>query len=384
MKRCLASIALAAFLVSGTTVAFAAEEIDYSAEIKAMKARIAELETKMQEAGKDKAVAKASDGRLKFGGDFRVRYINSDTSSFEQRVRVNFKYKVTNDIDFYSRWVVMKDNQMGLTSNYNNLLPNTSKDPNLGATDLNTISDANLTFKHFLGGDGAFVIGRFGQDIGATKYWNSAGTYGMIDGFKYNTQFGDTKATVGFANWSPLAKTSVSNTSTAIQNRALQNAYFITTQTPVSDSTDLYGVWLKETKSSNGTIDYFVKGLGLRTRISPDVSFYGDYLRNFAKSGNPQGVYASLRFMDADDQKPHSFGMRLDYHYVAKGNVAYTASTGISLQPSSDIKGPGFSLHYCPAKNTLLEFFQSFEATKVSTGEALPSYTRLQLAVSFD
>lgn len=387
MKRCLAVIAVAAFLMNGSAVAFAAEGTDYAAEIKAMKTRIAELESKMQAADKKKP-AKAGEDKVKFGGDFRVRYVNSDSYSFEQRVRLNLKYKVSDDIDFNARWVVMKDNQMGLTSNYNNQLPNTSNDPNLEATDLNTISDAYVTVKRFLGGDGSFVLGRFGQDIGATRFWNSSGTFGMIDGFKYNTSFGAVKTTIGYANWSPLAKTTATGGTTGkwtnIQDRALQNAYFITTQGPVGHSTDLYGVWLTETSSSNGTKDYYIRGLGVKTKLNPELTFVADYLRNYAKPDNPKGIYASLRLGDADDQRPHSFEMRFDYHNIEKGNVPYTASTGVSLQPSGDIKGPGFSLHYCPAKNSLLELFQSFNASKNSTGARLPSYTRLQYVIGFD
>jgi hypothetical protein len=174
-----------------------------------------------------------------------------------------------------------------------------------------------------------------------------------------------------------------SSTSTAATARPLANAAFVNASYRINKQTDLYWTYVKETSSSDSPIDYQVAGPGIRTAFNDNWSFRGDYLRNYSASGNPLGEYFSLRYKNADDQKPHSYGISLDYHYVEPNNVAYTLATSTQMQPSSDIKGPGVTAHYTLAKDCMLDFYQTFNTAKASTGERTANYSRLQIAYGF-
>lgn len=386
MKKPLVT-AIVAFSFWGLTgSAFAATTEDYTAELNSLKLRMNELETKMQvqkqEAAKE-AKKKAEDEKLKFSGDFRIRSVwNGGAASFDQRVRLALTDKVNDNTTFYVRWAVMNNNQMGTTARGNDNLPSTSKDDDRTAQDRNIVSDAYMKVDKLFGSHTSVTMGRFGQDIGATGYWNSEGNIGLIDGIKFDTKIDKLRATVGFANWSPLY-TVKSSTSTAATARPLANAAFVNASYRINKQTDFYWTYVKETASSYSPIDYQVTGPGIRTVIDDNWSFRGDYLRNYGAPGNPLGEYFSLRYKNANDQKPHSYGVSLDYHYVQPNNVAYTLATSTQMQPSSDIKGPGVTAHYTLVKDCMLDFYQTFNTVKASTGEKTANYSRMQIVYGF-
>lgn len=381
MKKRLATAILMSLLLSGANIGFAAPSEDYSAELNALKQRMAELEAKMQASdtkGKDKTKAKTDD-KFKFSGDFRVRSVwSGGPATFEERVRLALTNQVNDNTTFYVRWAVMNNNQMGTTARYNDVLPNNSTDDDMSAQDRNIVSDAYMRVDNLFGTKNSVTLGRFGQDIGATNYWNSAGNIGLIDGIKFDTKVNDLKATIGFANWSALASAKKSGV-----NRTLQNAMFVNASYKLSEPTTLYWTYVKETNSSDSPINFQVTGPGIRARLSDNWSFRGDYLRNYAEEGNPLGEYYSLMYKGANDQKPHSWGVSLDYHYVQPNNVAYTLATGIQMQPSGDIKGPGMTAHYSPDKNCMVDFYQTFNTRKASTGERTNNYSRIQVVYGF-
>lgn len=396
MKKKLATMLAMLLMLGSTSQVFAADAAstdtgDYAAELKILKERVSQLETKMQQSAKPKTPKQSSAlEKLQVGGDFRIRSVwNGGPAGFDERVRLALTDKVNDNTTFYVRWAVMKDNAMGTTSkNNDSMIPN-ADDDNLSATDNNLVSDAYLKIDDLFGTKNSVTMGRFGQTVGATGFWNSAGTLGLIDGIKFETKINDLTATVGFADWSPLTG-SVSvktNSKTGIittpVNRKLQNAMFLNTAYKASPATTLYWTYLKETSSGDSEKDWQVSGPGIRTRISDDWSFRGDYLRNYAAAGNPLGEYFTLRYKEADDRKPHSWGLSLDYHYIQPNSVVTTAATGQSMQPSTNIKGPGITAHYSPAKDCMIDFYQTFGTKKASTGEDMNNYSRLQVVYSF-
>lgn len=399
-------------LFGGATSAFAATSEDYSAELDVLKKQVTEIEAKLKTADTNKTETDTKDKEKKtkandtwnFDGDFRVRSIwNGGAATFAERVRLAVTEKASDTTSFYARWALMNNNQMGTTTRLNDsLLPTkTSVDPDMSSTDNNILSDAYMRIDKLFGTDNVLTIGRFGQDVGATGFWNSAGTYGLLDGVKVDTVSDNLETTVGFANWSPLMSSVTTSTSTVnaapktgstavpvtttttAVTRKISNAIFVNASYKVGENTAFYWAYVKATPSANTPINFQVSGPGISTRFNDDWSFKGDYLKNYAAVGNPLGEYFSLMYKGANDQKPHSYGLSLDYHYVQPNNIASTLGTGISMQPSSDIKGPGVTAHYSPAKYYMLDFYQTYNTRKASTGEKIANYSRLQLLYIF-
>ncbi|MPN26217.1 hypothetical protein SDC9_173641 [bioreactor metagenome] len=71
---------------------------------------------------------------------------------------------------FYSRWYVMANNEMGRTINDTSGLNDTRDYADFDAKDKNLVSDAYIKYNKFLGSKNSVTFGRFGQDLGATKY----------------------------------------------------------------------------------------------------------------------------------------------------------------------------------------------------------------------
>jgi hypothetical protein len=208
MKKQLVTTIIAISFLGLTGNVFAATNEESAAELNSLKQRIADLEIKMQAQSQDTAKAaaqKKENDKLKFSGDFRIRSVwNDGPATFEQRVRLALTDKVNDNTTFYVRWAVMNNNQMGTTARGNDNLPSTSKDDDRTAQDRNIVSDAYMKVDKLFGSNTSVTMGRFGQDIGATGYWNSEGNIGLIDGVKFDTKVEKLRTTVGFANWSPL------------------------------------------------------------------------------------------------------------------------------------------------------------------------------------
>lgn len=385
-KHLAASLALMVSLGFAGSV-FAAQSPE--AEIESLKARIVVLEQNMKEekAAKTKAKTgnKAKDD-WKFNGDFRIRYMDKHTgdTSFEQRIRLGLTHKITDDISFYGRWFVMKDNEMGLSSANNAGLDPAyySKYGDIDAADNNLLSDAYIRAKNFLGPN-TITFGRFGQNMGATTYWSSAGTLGLIDGVKIG--FGkDENVTVGFANWSAVSSYSTySKKKTDEENfhKKLEDTLFLSTKHQTSKATSVHGMWIKEMTGDNS--DFDVRGLGFKTKLSDDFRLLADYSRNYGQPDNPFGCYISLRYKDVDADVPHSYELRADYRNIHKGNMYSALLNGLQTISGSDNKGPVVSAHWAVTKNVLLEGYQSFNTKDVHTGESLSGFTRLQVLTKF-
>lgn len=374
MKKQLA-VSLALFFTIGFAgTAFAASTPDAVKEIEALKVRIAELEKNVKPVKSNKNDA----NKLSFdGSDFRVRWINDSKnggdSVFQQRVRLNMKYKINDDLNFNARWRLTNENEFGTS----------------GEDDQNKLTDVNVSIKNVMGS--TMTMGRFSQAFGATGYWNSA-SLGMIDGVKFSTGK-DVKLTFGFANFG--AYTAAKETITVTENATtgkhtvkvetthspvLDDAFFVNASFAPSKATTLYAMYLKE--KSGVDSDFNVAGLGVRTKINDAFQFWGDYTKNFGKPNDPTGCYLSLRWKEADESIPGTFGMRLDYRNIKNGNMFSTSGQGVSI-PTQKFKGPAVSAHYAIAKNIILEGFQTFKTKDADTGESKPNYTRFQTTVSF-
>lgn len=389
MKKLIsASIALLVSLGFNGSV-LAASNSENAAEIESLKARIAVLEKGMKEQKEEKGNVKVSTKAKddwKFGGDFRIRYVDKHDGdpAFEQRVRLGLTHKITEDISFYGRWFIMKDNEMGLSgANNDSLDPAHYSDyADNDAADNNLLSDAYIRAKSFLGPN-TFTMGRFGQSLGATTYWSSAGTLGLIDGFKVDIGK-DQNITLGFANWSAAGSYSTySKKKTNEDNfhKKLEDALFLSTKYPASKATDLYGMWVKETTGDNS--DFDVRGLGFKTRLNDNLKLLADYTRNYGQSDNPFGCYISLRYKDVDEDVPHSYELRLDYRDIHKGNMYTALLNGVQTISGSDFKGPLVSAHWAVTKKVIIEGYQSFSTKNVNTGEDSNEYSRFQVSTKF-
>ena len=373
MKKKLALSLALMFSLGMTGTTFAASEPDMAAELASLKARMAEMEKSMAAAKVSKKNDK--DNKLSFdGSDFRIRWIkdgkDNGDSALMERVRLNMNYKVNDDITFNARWRLENENELGKTG--------------VVGKDGYLISDANVAIKNVLGS--TMTLGRFSQAFGATGYWNST-SLGLIDGIKFTTKIDGVNVTAGYANFgaytAPKTTYEIDGDKVNAVNTfspKLEDALFLNASYNTSKATTVNAMWVKE--KTGVTSDYDVRGLGVNTKLADDWRFVGDYTKNYAQANKPSGSYLSLRWKEASDKIPESFGLRLDYRDIETGNMFATSGTSSNI-PTEGYKGPSIGAQYAIAKNVMLEGYQTFNTKDAKTGAEKPNYSRAQVIVSF-
>ena len=388
MKKHVFTYVTAALILGITGSAYAAEPTleEQQAELSALKTRLAIVEKQLKtQEGKQKkteeTIKKSKDNELKFYGDARIRSIDSgDGYSFEQRVRLNMEKQINKDTFVRVRGIVMNENEMGTT----------------GTDDLNNkIDNAYIQFNNLYGDkNSSLKIGRFGHNFGTTGYWSSAGSLGMYDGLEVTTGK-VVSISAGFGDWggarapatvtTKVSGTKLVTSSTDISrttlNKLEKNVFLKLGYRP-SKATRLQGWHIRETNANESPVDYEVTGLGFDSKIGKNLSLAGDYSRNAAIEGDPEGKFFTLSYGNANYNKAHSYEARLYYADVDKGNVPGTLNKSINI-PCNDVKGPGLSLHYVVTEGVLAEFLTGFNMEKKSTGEDADNYYRFQVSTRF-
>lgn len=374
MKKTVLTCITAALVMGLSGSVYAAEPTidEQQAELSALKARLAvvEKQIKAQEVKQkrtDENIKKVKENELKFYGDARIRSIDSgDGYVFEQRVRLNLEKQMNKDAFFRVRGIVMNENELGTT----------------GTTDnYNKIDNAYMQFNNLYGDKNSSIkLGRFGHSFGTTGYWSSAGSLGMYDGVEVTT--GKTvKVSAGFGDWGAAKDNATSDSKQTTLNKLEKNVFLKLGYKPNRDTT-LQAWHIRETNANASPIDYEVTGLGFKTDVGKNLNLAGDYSKNVAITGDPTGLFFTLAYGDADEDKVHSYEARLYYADVDKGNVPGTLNKSINI-PCNDVKGPGLSLHYVVTEGVLAEFLTGFNMEKKSTGEDNANYYRFQVSTRF-
>lgn len=373
-KRC--SLVMTAALILGLAGnVYAAEPTieEQQAELNALKERLAVIEKQIKDQERkqkrtEDRVKKDRENAPKFYGDARIRSIDSgDGYTFEQRVRLNMEKQINKDTFFRVRGIIMNENEMGTT----------------GTDDLNNkIDNAYMQFDNLYGDkNSSLKIGRFGHNFGTTGYWSSAGSLGMYDGLELTTGK-VVSISAGFGDWGGARAASTTSDKNGTTLNKLEKNVFLKLGYRPSKATRLQGWHIRETNADQSPVDYEVTGLGFASKIGKNLSLAGDYSRNAAIEGDPEGKFFTLSYGDANYNKLHSYEARLYYANVDKGNVANTLTKSINI-PSNDVKGPGLSLHYVPVEGVLTEFFTGFNMKQKSTGEDNENYYRFQVSTRF-
>lgn len=384
MKRKLAACLMAAILTGAMGTGFAAALSPEQEEINLLKARLAALEEKVryqeelatkqqEEVVKEQQAKKKRE--VEFGGDARVRFRDEGKGSkFDERFRFTVKLPVNDDAYFFSRWVMVNNNQFGAT----------------GDKDGGTVYNASMHFNNFLGEKGlAMEAGRVGLNVGATQYLLAEST-GRMDGVKFTKKQKGLSYTLGYADFSAqsgkgdlIVATNPDKKGNIIAKLTpdpqLGESVFATVEYDASKATKLYGSYIKETSSSKGMkFDY--RGIGVKTQLAENLKLLADYSYNNAYDDLNEGFYTSLRWRETSFSKPGSFEFRLDYRDIEWNNMYGTGLGNVSM-PQRGYRGPGLSFLYVPVVNTRIALHQTFASKDADTGKGRDNFTRVDLQV---
>jgi len=119
-----------------------------------------------------------------------------------------------------------------------------------------------------------------------------------------------------------------------------------------------------------------VRGIGITTKLNDDFYFKGDYIKNIAETQGI-GYFYSLGYKEADKKIPNSWGLNLEYRKIGANNLV--TSSNNAPTDVTNVKGPSFGIHYVPAKNVLINGYQTFNSKFADTGLEKPNYSRLEV-----
>lgn len=336
--------------------------VNLEQEIKALRERVGKVEKQdsVKTTGKSSATAD-----FKFWGDSRIRWINKHDNAlkpFQERIRFGMSKDINEQVTMNIRLAMGDNNTFGSGSGVT--------DTGSKVTDTNKdtvfVTDANFVHKGLFGAD-YVTIGRFSQKYLSQNYWVTSN--GGIDGVKVG--FGGKnplKVNVSYANWNVLTQ------------NYIRNAYSVDATYKVSQDTTLTAMYLKEV-SSNTTAkvatatmpattadksQFDVRGIGIKTKLGGDFYFAGDYTHNIAMDKGI-GYYYSLGYKEANKNIPQSWGVNLEYRKIGINNHV-TTKTGAAVDVTN-VEGPVIGVHYVPAKNWMINGYQTFNSKWAYDGD---------------
>lgn len=342
--------------------------VEFSAELNNLGVRVAKLE--------------ASQSNIKFTGDARIRYVNTDNTTTGQR----------NDGDFTYRFI------LGMSANVNDKTSFTGKlmtaghqalgdndgTSNSGLTDTTNdtikVAEMALTTKDVLKTGTSVTVGRFSQKIGNTGYF--LGTTGMVDGIK--ASFGNqVKVTTGFANFKNAIKVS------AEKDYTIEDAAFITADYNFSKATSMNASYLEEQAGANRS-DYRVYSAGVTTKFAPGWVLTTEYLKNTADlpvtaEVDPYGVVAKIGYKGANFAVKDTWGATVEYFKFEQGVLTAGGDFATTQMQNQNNNSKGYALtaNYALAKNMVITGIQTFNSKTVDTNIDRSEYTRVQLDYKF-
>lgn len=321
-------------------------EAEFAAELNNLGVRVKNLEAKV--------------GSIAFSGDARIRYMKNEgsDSTTAQRLRLNMKAQVNEDVSFYGRFMAMNHNEFGTTAADDN------DADGLDATadnDITKIVDANFTFKNFLNSDITAVVGRFSQKF--LTVGHICDSVGMVDGAK--VAFGDkVKMTLGYADFDAASD--------------LQEAFFATADYALSSATTVNAMYLKE---KDIAAQYDIYGLGFKAKLNKDWYLAADYSKNTELTGDPVLYVGRLGYKGANKAVTGSWGAYVEY-LKAEAGALPSGVSGASV-PTTNVKGWNVKFETALAKNVVLEAWQTFNQKKASDSSEANDRTRVQINLYF-
>ncbi|VBB08355.1 Hypothetical protein LUCI_3627 [Lucifera butyrica] len=357
-----------------------------NAEDKALISKLsAEFADELNSLGVRVSKLEANASNIKLGGDARLRYINKQnagSSNFTERVRIYGNAQVTDNISFYFRDALVKDEELG--SYYD-----TTSGSTYGSTSTknNVITDVYANFKDLLPGV-SFKAGRYSLNLGQTTYL--AGSTGGFDGVEGLWTGGKSSLQFGFADASTVNNIDFNKPSTFANVAHMYYAQY----NYKPDNTLNFDLNYVKSQSNNGVasgsdlID--ITGAGVTWKFAPDWAFVSDYWQNSgatAKAANngstPKAIVARLAYKGSNPAVPGSWGFAAEYNKNEIDTIDGNWS-GAMTPVGSDVKFYDVQYSNALAKNLIFNAIYAWDLTTVSSGKAKDNnFTRLELNFLF-
>lgn len=353
---------------------------EFAAELNNLGVRVSNLEAKQS--------------NLKFTGDARVRWNNTENAAnaqqWKDRFRLNMTSQINENTSMYARFVFVDDKF--------------NQDNAQKLTDLAFTTKFNKT---------NVTLGRYSLKLGPTGYLSD--TTGKIDGIQTNSTFGDFGVKLGYAQ----ADTSLAVNKLNIKNIAFAEGTYTTGKakfyadyfknlnvgaadgtTTTTTTANLTTGALTNTTVNNTVKDaYKIAGVGATYTFSSNVKVTGEFYKNSANGVKladgtaPKAYMARVDYKGVSAAKPGSWGTTFEYAHIT-GNalpfgffgpmyLANPTSFGIS-DANLGVKYYDIVTSYAVAKNVTIDAIYQFNV-KTAGGVDAPSksFTRAQINYFF-
>ncbi|HAK73392.1 MAG TPA: hypothetical protein DCP36_06995 [Sporomusaceae bacterium] len=264
---------------------------------------------------------------------------------FDQRFRLYVDGKVSDQVDFKSRFAV---------SNVSNSEVAVADDKSF------TFDYGYFTLKDVIG-SADLSIGRHDLVMGYSLVSDITGGY---DGVKAYVGGDKVKAIVGFGDISSRTGTGTAGTDKALENdAALKSNIDLTTAeikyTPSSSFQTIGTVYYSNTKGYK----YEVYGLGAKAKLDKNFTLTGEYATNEASNIGPDdhAWNGMLGYKGANKANPKSFGLFVNYKKFGASALDYKMNSNPVFQGISDeftmtngVKGLGYGVNYTFSKNMVV------------------------------
>lgn len=417
MRRCLAATLALALSLGFAGSVFAATPDASDIEYQRLKARIAQLKQEIGTLQADNKEIikneKKNTKAIKVAGDMRVKWIDQHDgqgTTLTESVKLRTKYSINKDLMFNASFMFMADNPFGTTNRQTGGNIDTTwtqeRFDDFSAADNVAVSHLNVKQSHFLGNN-SITVGRMGHSLGATKYWADETANGYFDGVQLG--FGPKEnIAIAYGNWG-AADTygKYWNTVKATwpeKHKDLENAYLIKARQKLDDKTTLYE-WILNEVGEGGYKNEFdlgntyeMRGIGLKTKLSSDISLAADYTKNLDQKAD--GIFVRFKYKGASRHVPGSYGIGLDYERIEPGNLYSTQLNGVNDVSLGWREEAGIDTailwgQYTFRKNVIMSVYQSIyrkamvdyksdtKFVDFTAGESISPYTRAHIVWYF-
>ncbi len=340
----------------------------------------AEYATELNTMGVRVAALEKNASNLKFTGDVRIRWNNTENQAgsqqFKDRFRLNITSQINDKTSLYARFVFADDkfNQDGKQR----------------------LSDLALTTKGLISNTDV-TVGRYTLNLGPTTYLS--GTTGDIEGITTKTKADNFGLLLGYGQVRNVNPGSTIKNNLYIKNIAYAEATY--TAGKVKFNADYFKNVNVGASDGNGHVvanAYKIAGGGVAYTFDSNVKVIGEYYKNsaagvkLADGSSPTATIARVAYKGAAASKPGSWGASFEYDKM-KGNALPYGLTGASTlinytdvnASNNGIKSYAFLVDYTLAKNVVFNGYYQFGIKDAVTGVDAPSktFTRAQINYMF-
>lgn len=350
---------------------------EQKAEIKKLQA---EYSDELDKLGVRLSKVEAKQSNLKFTGDIRVRWNNTEDKANSQQFRDRFRLNMTSQINdttsLYARFVF--------------------DDDNFNQDSGQRLSDLALTTKGLLPNTDV-TLGRYTLNLGPTTTFS--GTTGDIEGIMTNTKVGNFALMGGYAQARNTGTTSLVKNGLFIKNIAFAEATYQVGKAKLN--ADYFKNLNDGSSDGNGNIvkdAYDIVGGGIAYGFNSNVKLIGEYYKNSADAAklngsSPTATIARVAYKGASAAKPQSWGAYLEYNkfegnslpYAFQGPFSKTNYADVGITNGNGLKSYVFQVDYTLAKNVVFNADYQFNIKDAITGADAPSksFSRVQVNYLF-